>query len=104
MTIKCLSDAQQTEMAFNFANKLLNLEELSFIYGVSRRTVMRVLTEKNVAPFTHKRVHKPKQQPLTVQIGLDEIKVPYPKFPEAKAPWFHRFLQSLVRLTEKVLH
>ena len=49
MTVKCLFDEVKLSIVNNFNSKALNQKQLSQLYGVSERTINRVLNEAGVA-------------------------------------------------------
>lgn len=53
MTVKCLNETDKAEMASLYAAKLCDTDDLAQAYGVSKRTVNRVMVEQGVNHVRH---------------------------------------------------
>jgi len=64
MPVKCLNDFCKKVIAQNFLAKTRNQTELAIRYGVSRRTIQRVLIEQEVLATTIKKSTPSKPDPV----------------------------------------
>ena len=91
MTVKCLPDHDKSEIAQLYAAKLCDSDTLAKSYGVSRRTINRVMVEQGV---NRVRVCKPRTQsdatPAPVELPITMIE------PES-------FLTRVLRFVKKAL-
>lgn len=49
MTVRCLTDSSKALIGFEYINKIKTQKELAKFYGVSERTINRVLVERGLA-------------------------------------------------------
>ena len=75
MTVKSFTEEQKTAIANQFSSKILTLDELVFVNSTSRRTMMRILNERGVAPATHKRIHLPKVKLVHMPVMTMQIEM-----------------------------
>lgn len=90
MTVKCLPDHDKSEIAQLYAAKLCDSDTLAKSYGVSRRTINRVVVEQGVNRI---RVCKPRVQPPVYVDSSAPAELPITMIePE---PFLKRLLQSI---------
>ena len=95
MTVKIIPEADKSEMAQLYAAKLCDTDDLAKAYGVSKRTINRVMVEQGV---NHIRVHKPKAKgpdlPITMEPDAQDIVIdetPAPTLSKPKESLLARF-------------
>ena len=75
MTVKCLTTPTKLSVVEMFNNKTHTIEDLVYLTGKSRRTVIRVLEDAGVDPKIHRRNRKPKYTVLTDQLEFESAVV-----------------------------
>jgi len=111
MTVKCLLDFEKTAICRSFQQEV-PISDLAPYWGVSRRTIIRVLEEAGIDPKIHRRNRKKTKEPCPVlELALAETALErgevYPPFqiphysPLASAytrpsvPWYVRVFNAV---------
>jgi hypothetical protein len=98
MTVKCLKEHQKNIICLTFGNPN-QINDLADHWGVSRRTIIRVLEEQGIDPMIKRRPRKAKE--ITQQLILAPREFTFPNaqiYPvQPKLNWFQRTLDHMVR-------
>lgn len=78
MTVICINSSNKEFICNAFKNQTHTIDELVFIFGKSRRTMIRVLEEQDIDPGIRTRSAK-KPQPTPVPVAIP-----------THTPWFRR--------------
>lgn len=91
MTVKCVHDSEKAEIAQLYTSKLCSSDDLGKAYGVSKRTINRVLVEQGV-----NRVRAPsiRSQPTPVPVQAP-AELPITMIEPEPQPFFFRIAQSV---------
>ena len=97
MTVKCISMHEQCYIVDAFLAKTQTLNQLAHNFGVSRRTLIRVLEDAGVNPGVKHRFPQPKTVDIPLTFPTEQLPIPYTQNhwsePLAAAPWYTRVLK-----------
>ncbi len=111
MTVKCLLDFEKTAICRSFQQEV-PISDLTAYWGVSRRTIIRVLEEAGIDPKIHRRNRKRSaaaetalergERAHTDLTHLPAFQIPHysplaPAYTRPKVPWYVRVFNAVRR-------